>query len=377
MSSSVRRIPEIRLNDEMFNTDGVSNIANPSQSGSRSLFQPPRQPLDPRARIHSHSTNMTISRSQHSLTNSLSSADRQQAQSELPVNQVEWRNQFNMRTVNLGNLYAVCSSTNGRSHQRSQSAAATRYRNAIIQDPQETLEILRRILQPTINREIQIIVNKFKDTFFKRATANILASGHMKAPDEEEQLNTICRAILEEAKTLFPVESKDSNLSATTGNSEDGKGSKSPCSRSQSPSPAKKSKIESANKISDDKNLSDKHSLMESKVSKSAKDKRSKKRKRAGRLTPSKLNQERCIANTVRDGAAWNSSRIHEDTLFVLGSKANSALGYGATRGRLYTKHPTLFRYVGDADDKVWLHERNLMPPTGMLNLFCLAIKFL
>ena len=45
-----------------------------------------------------------------------------------------------------------------------------------------------------------------------------------------------------------------------------------------------------------------------------------------------------------RDGPKWDSSRLTEETLFILGSRANKALGYGQTRGRLYIKHPELFK---------------------------------
>jgi deoxynucleotidyltransferase terminal-interacting protein 1 len=31
----------------------------------------------------------------------------------------------------------------------------------------------------------------------------------------------------------------------------------------------------------------------------------------------------------------------------------------------LYTKHPELFKYSGDQEDKEWLARHNLMPPTG------------
>lgn len=66
-----------------------------------------------------------------------------------------------------------------------------------------------------------------------------------------------------------------------------------------------------------------------------------------------------------REGPRWESNRLTTETKFVLGSKANKALGFGATRGRLYTKHADLFRYIGDHDDKHWLHEHGLMPPAG------------
>ena len=45
-----------------------------------------------------------------------------------------------------------------------------------------------------------------------------------------------------------------------------------------------------------------------------------------------------------RDGPKWDPGRLTEETLFILGSRANKALGYGQTRGRLYIKHPELFK---------------------------------
>ena len=69
--------------------------------------------------------------------------------------------------------------------------------------------------------------------------------------------------------------------------------------------------------------------------------------------------------NIKRIGPKWDSSRLTEETRFVLGSKANKALGFGAMRGRLYTKHVDLFRYIGDDEDKQWLSKHGLMPPAG------------
>ena len=51
--------------------------------------------------------------------------------------------------------------------------------------------------------------------------------------------------------------------------------------------------------------------------------------------------------------------------MFILGSRANKALGFGQTRGRLYIKHPELFKYSGDQTDKEWLAKANLMATTG------------
>uniref|UniRef100_A0A8C5ENT3 Deoxynucleotidyltransferase terminal-interacting protein 1 n=1 Tax=Gouania willdenowi TaxID=441366 RepID=A0A8C5ENT3_GOUWI len=61
----------------------------------------------------------------------------------------------------------------------------------------------------------------------------------------------------------------------------------------------------------------------------------------------------------------WDPSRLSENSTFVLGSRANKALGMGGTRGRIYIKHADLFKYAADAKDKQWLAERHHMRATG------------
>uniref|UniRef100_A0A3Q0S6Q3 Deoxynucleotidyltransferase terminal-interacting protein 1 n=1 Tax=Amphilophus citrinellus TaxID=61819 RepID=A0A3Q0S6Q3_AMPCI len=61
----------------------------------------------------------------------------------------------------------------------------------------------------------------------------------------------------------------------------------------------------------------------------------------------------------------WDPSRLSESSTFVLGSRANKALGMGGTRGRIYIKHADLFKYAADAKDKQWLAERHHMRATG------------
>lgn len=53
---------------------------------------------------------------------------------------------------------------------------------------------------------------------------------------------------------------------------------------------------------------------------------------------------------------------VHYSNLYIFFPRS---LGFGATRGRLYIKHPELFKYCGDQEDKAWLHEHSLMPATG------------
>jgi deoxynucleotidyltransferase terminal-interacting protein 1 len=58
-------------------------------------------------------------------------------------------------------------------------------------------------------------------------------------------------------------------------------------------------------------------------------------------------------------------TRISVTCSCVMFCRANKALGFAQTRGRLYVKHPGLFKYASDSDDKEWLSKNKLMPATG------------
>merc|ERR1712223_908287 len=69
-----------------------------------------------------------------------------------------------------------------------------------------------------------------------------------------------------------------------------------------------------------------------------------------------------------REGIKWNPDRLNaSETLFILGSRANKALGLGGPgRARLYTKHPDLFKYsIKDREDKEWLGKQSGLVPIG------------
>lgn len=61
----------------------------------------------------------------------------------------------------------------------------------------------------------------------------------------------------------------------------------------------------------------------------------------------------------------WNVSSITSDTLFILDYKANRALGFIENhRDRLTNQHPELVRYLTDNQDKDWLIQHKILPPT-------------
>ncbi|NXL86284.1 TDIF1 protein, partial [Alectura lathami] len=98
-------------------------------------------------------------------------------------------------------------------------------------------------------------------------------------------------------------------------------------------------------------------------------------KKRKGRPPGQSLSNDRGVSGTAAraggselgtpEGRKWDPSRLTETTTFVLGSRANKALGMGGTRGRLYIKHPHLFKYAADPQDKHWLAEQQHMRATG------------
>ncbi|XP_008056127.1 deoxynucleotidyltransferase terminal-interacting protein 1 [Carlito syrichta] len=98
-------------------------------------------------------------------------------------------------------------------------------------------------------------------------------------------------------------------------------------------------------------------------------------KKRKGRPPGHILSNDRAATGMVwkpkscepirREGPKWDPARLNESTTFVLGSRANKALGMGGTRGRIYIKHPHLFKYAADPQDKHWLAEQHHMRATG------------
>lgn len=71
----------------------------------------------------------------------------------------------------------------------------------------------------------------------------------------------------------------------------------------------------------------------------------------------------------------WNPDALTLETDFVMGTKANKALGLGATRGRIYMKHPELFKYSGDHEDKKWMVANQCMTATGGKNTFIMIAE--
>ncbi|XP_021272629.1 deoxynucleotidyltransferase terminal-interacting protein 1 [Numida meleagris] len=183
-------------------------------------------------------------------------------------------------------------------------------------DPVVSMDLLRAVLQPSINEEIRGVFNKYMK-FFQKAALNVRDNVGEEV-DPEQLIQETCRSCLEQAKLLFS----------------DGKKVVSRLPHEQM-GPKRKGRPPGQS-LSNDRGVSG-MSAWKLKVSEPVR----------------------------RDGPKWDPSRLTDTTTFVLGSRANKALGMGGTRGRLYIKHPHLFKYAADPQDKQWLAEQQHMRATG------------
>ncbi|XP_074595980.1 deoxynucleotidyltransferase terminal-interacting protein 1 [Brevipalpus obovatus] len=267
---------------------------------------------------------------------------------------------YNMRTLNLLNF----PSTSNRYNYRN---VMNRARIGTITSTAKSLNILRQTLQNSINKDIQNVIQKYIDTFFRPSIAN-LKKNFGNNSVSEQHLQAVCRNILEEAKRMYQGP-QQGNLTAAnsplncelTDNGSDNENN----SQQQTSSGKRRGHIDCESDSESNPLNSHLKSLSVKKKKFKSTPLVNKVLSKVGRA-PGKLQSKGYASDmVVREGPKWDSNRLSVETKFVLGSKANKALGFGATRGRLYTKHADVFRYIGDQEDKQWLHERGLMPPAG------------
>ena len=228
----------------------------------------------------------------------------------------------------------------------------------------KSLNILRQALQFSINKEINEVIQKYLDKFFRPAIENIRTNNGANSVSDQH-VQAVCRQILEEAKKMYYGGiSTRANSPITTGygNSMDNLSD-----NENNPMNECRTSKRRVKDSDSDSETSSFNTLKPVAPRKKRAYHRNTVVQSSGRSTPVKIvtNKQDKSDGVKREGPKWDSSRLTTETRFVLGSKANKALGFGSTRGRLYTKHADLFRYIGDQDDKQWLHDNHLMPPAG------------
>lgn len=304
---------------------------------------------------------------------------------------VSWERTFDMRVVNLSNF--PLNSSAHKLNYRTHNSLMTRAKSSVISSPVKSLNSLRAVLQKSINKDIDCVVQSYLDKFFKPAINNLKQNTGDSNCISDHQLQSVCRTMLDEAKRMYfagvltgsqrcnsPFNNIIHNPQQSTCGEIENSPSQSSVRKRNRPDYSEnecESGNESINAIVTNK---DNHNSAISPFVPKIKKKVAKKRLKISPTSANHHSSSRGVGkgNTGhrvrqvnpadgidRSGPRWNPERLTVATKFVLGSKANKALGFGALRGRLYTKHPNLFRYIGDGEDKIWLSERNLMPPAG------------
>ncbi|KAI1233379.1 hypothetical protein IHE44_0004553 [Lamprotornis superbus] len=285
-------------------------------------------------------------------------------------------------------------------------------------DPSVSMDLLRAVLQPSINEEIQGIFNKYMK-FFQTAAINVRDNVGEEV-DPEQLIQETCRSCLEQAKLLFSDGKKVvPRLPHEQAVPKRARQMDEELSRRGSPIPKKRKGRPPGQSLSNDRGVSG-MAAWKLKVSESVKRDGPKSvalrcgaaegdlrrpgvarripqvfptretlrsaltecnappLRKAGGLWPAhslpvwrqlqgSLSESRGLWSMASSNfiSNWDPSRLTETTTFVLGSRANKALGMGGTRGRLYIKHPHLFKYAADPQDKHWLTEQQHMRAIG------------
>lgn len=243
-------------------------------------------------------------------------------------------------------------------------------------DLNESLDLVRKVLQPAINQDIVEVFKKYLSVFRDAAdniNVNMRAEPFHNYVSEIDDLNTsnmvykLCSDALDHCKTLFD-RSKPSNgpqkssvlLKVPVG---------SPASK---PTPVVVSSL--PNRLSL-KRVPSPDFPWTKRLAKSS-PRRSlsptPRPTKRSRPNPSRRYGSPLQGRVPSSRENWDPDRLTTDTKFIMGTKANKALGLGATRGRIYMKHPELFKYSSDPEDKKWMVKNNCMMATGGKNTFIL-----
>uniref|UniRef100_A0A3B5R0N6 Deoxynucleotidyltransferase terminal-interacting protein 1 n=1 Tax=Xiphophorus maculatus TaxID=8083 RepID=A0A3B5R0N6_XIPMA len=192
-------------------------------------------------------------------------------------------------------------------------------------DPQVSMDLLRAVLQPSFNDDIMAVFRKYQK-FFEKAAENVKENVGEDV-QTDQLIREACRNVLEHVRSL-PVSSHSSLVYLHSPGSVISLPGQTAVSRGGGQKNGVRSHDEGTRPLTDQ----------------------------------SDPRKDNCANVCVFQ---WDPSRLNDSSTFVLGSRANKALGMGGTRGRIYIKHADLFKYAADAKDKQWLAERHHMRATG------------
>uniref|UniRef100_A0A3Q4GPF4 Deoxynucleotidyltransferase terminal-interacting protein 1 n=1 Tax=Neolamprologus brichardi TaxID=32507 RepID=A0A3Q4GPF4_NEOBR len=167
-------------------------------------------------------------------------------------------------------------------------------------DPQVSMDLLRAVLQPSFNQDIMAVFSKYQK-FFEKAAENVKEN----VGDDiqtDHLIKEACRNVLEHQAAYLGRSSRASPV----------------C-------------FPQRQRVADD-DCSQRGSPLHKKVAPPPKH---------THAHTSAITDSDHFLSSEKD---WDPSRLSDSSTFVLGSRANKALGMGGTRGRIYIKHADLFK---------------------------------
>lgn len=246
-------------------------------------------------------------------------------------------------------------------------------------DPIKSLELLRSCVQSYFDKEIDVVIRKFVEKFFNPAIKNIKDSLGDDTVVGDEQIQNICCALLDNAKSQY-----HSNYMPSPGSS-----------MSRSPNTPEMEVSDSDSSSNENSNTGSTSLLQQALKRKRTDSENENLAKRQFFLTtqnpliqpfsfqPSSQNQLiTCSSSTstfssnstlltptistskiTTKQVVWNiaPSSLAPTSLFILDSKVTNALGINDFREKLSTI--SLFRYVIDNEDLLWLIQQKILQP--------------
>ncbi|KAL7733134.1 hypothetical protein ACLKA6_004656 [Drosophila palustris] len=222
------------------------------------------------------------------------------------------------------------------------------------------LELLRISVQQSFDAEVNDIIKRYMNNYFKPAFGNIKENLGQHAVNEETLQKMSSCALLENAKaqyTNFVVRQQRVAAATTCGTEQQ---------RLALKRPAKPNEYVNNNSSK----ISNRQQQQQLQLQQQ--------QQQAMQL------QRTAIVNgplptPVRRQIFWNTAQISTSTKFVLDVQANLAFGFsidGKELGgaRLASKHPEIIRYLPDAEDREWLSARGIIPAENRSSRFLFLI---
>uniref|UniRef100_A0A1B0FBZ3 Uncharacterized protein n=1 Tax=Glossina morsitans morsitans TaxID=37546 RepID=A0A1B0FBZ3_GLOMM len=244
-----------------------------------------------------------------------------------------------------------------------------------------SLELVRIAVQSSFDKEIDELIKKFVENFFKPAYKNIKENLGQGSVSEDAFQKMSC-ALLENAKSQYKIyRFKPQNALATVSPQLLSYDSNNLRIAAKRPAPTKPAVavIEMQKRFFPDEMVIQQPQQQittivpsTSQISAVQNSNSSNQQQSNSNTT---LQQQKVTSQPTRRQIFWNTAHISTTTKFVLDVQANQAFGFGTDgKERLASKHPELIRYLPDHEDRDWLVSQQIIPQQNRNSRFLFLI---